>query len=147
LASLGVDTNIDSLKFALSNRKYVEGKIQLEPTLIEMLEIIQIMYNTLSTTQDVKAKDDKGRTQRFPLFKDYSARYEKIAGILASTVEDAIESSSYENKKMYYSHQVPNYVGKLIKNLKNIHKDSTRFNEFINSEFKQYSWFYNHGKW
>ena len=67
--------------------------------------------------------------------------------MLAEVTEDAIESSVRENGKSYYSHVTPSYLGKLIKNLKNVMNNKERFDEFMKSEFKNYEWFFKDEHW
>ena len=61
--------------------------------------------------------------------------------MISAVTENVIESSVYENGKSYYSHTVPSYLGKMVKNLKSAGK------EFLESEFKQFLWFYKDGNY
>lgn len=49
--------------------------------------------------------------------------YEKIADLMQNILASGVESSTYENGKLYYSYVTPSYLGKLILNLKNTQND------------------------
>lgn len=147
LNSLGIDVQSNVLSFVLTNQKYTDGQLQTIPILIDMLSHVETMFSMLNKADDSKVKDDNGKHVRYPIYQEYSKRYAEIADIISASTDDAIESSVFQGDKMYYSHQVPSYIGKLIKNLKDVHGDKKRFDEFIEQEFKQYNWFFNKGKW
>lgn len=81
------------------------------------------------------------------LLTEYKSAYSNMATLIGSITDDAIESSSRENGKTYYGHTNPSYFGKMFNKLKNVTKDSKSFDEFIQKEFKSYSWFFKKGKW
>ena len=91
--------------------------------------------------------DENGAVKRGDLINTFGSAYNTIASMMAEVTEDAIESSVRENDKSYYSHVTPNYLGKLIKNLKNVMNDKKRFEQFMQTEFKDYEWFYKDGHW
>lgn len=67
--------------------------------------------------------------------------YSKIATDTTSFMEQSVESSTYENGKMYYSYVTPSYLGKLVLNLKNSMGDIQGFNKFIEDNYTKYNWF------
>ena len=67
--------------------------------------------------------------------------YEKIADLMQNILASGVESSTYENGKLYYSYVTPSYLGKLILNLKNTQNDQTKFREFMEKEYLQYDFF------
>ena len=72
-------------------------------------------------------RQEDGTEKRGDLINTFGSAYNMIASMMAEVTEDAIESSVRENDKSYYSHVTPNYLGKLIKNLKNVMNDKERF--------------------
>lgn len=56
--------------------------------------------------------------------------YKSIINLLSANMTDAVEASSYENGKMYYSYMVPSYMGKLIRNLSDAAKNENKFNNY-----------------
>lgn len=79
--------------------------------------------------------------ERVDFENKFKKPYESIAKMISAVTENVIESSVYENGKSYYSHTVPSYLGKMVKNLKSAGK------EFLESEFKQFLWFYKDGNY
>lgn len=69
----------------------------------------------------------------------------KLLTPIVEQFEDTAISSYYDNGKMYQSYITPSYMTKLI--LKFGGQDSNKVNEFIDSEYKKYEWFYKNGEW
>lgn len=67
--------------------------------------------------------------------------YKNIVNVLSKYIQDAIESSTYENGKMHYSFVTPSYLGKLVTNLKDAISDETKFKSFMMNEYGSYKWF------
>lgn len=72
------------------------------------------------------------------LFENNNNNYKVLSKLFLENQDNIIESYVHENGKGYYSHLNPSYIGKLIKQLNNSSNNITKFNEFINKEFKQY---------
>lgn len=64
--------------------------------------------------------------------------YTAIAKIASDTLENLTESSFRESGKSRYSYLQPSYLTKFIKNLSNERGDTSKFNEFIDKNFKIY---------
>lgn len=146
LHMIGIDANPSVLKVALTNIKKATGITFTDPIML-LLPQLNTIFSKVSKgeVQDKKEKD--GTVKRGDLINTFGSIYNSIALMLADVTEDAIESSTRENGKSYYSHTNPNYLGKLIKNLKNVMNDKERFDKFIKGEFKDYEWFYKNGEW
>ena len=65
-------------------------------------------------------------------------------GVITESVEDTMESAFYEAGKMRQSYQLPTYATKLFGKLRG---DERLFTDTLNSEFKNFQWFYNDGQW
>ena len=65
-------------------------------------------------------------------------------GVITESVEDTMESAFYEAGKMRQSYQLPTYATKLFGKLRG---DERLFTDTLNSEFKNFQWFYNNGEW
>lgn len=143
--ALGIDIDSTTLQMALVARMYNDGQIQLTPSIERYMDEMSTIYHILNTKEF--EKDDKGNEKRLNIYQEFSGHYNNLAGIIAAVTEAAIESSTFENGKMHYSHQVPSYIGKLMKNLKNVRDNDKAFQEFINKEFKRYPFFYRNGEW
>lgn len=155
LNMVGINPNLSILKNALTNFIHIKGAVVLTTPVGQLLEALNVIFKGVKdgvTKSAVKEKfsveEEEGeREKREDLINTFGSAYNSIATQLQEVTENAIESSVRENGKSYYSHTTPNYLGKLIKNLKNVMNDKERFDKFMQEEFKQYEWFYKGGKW
>lgn len=113
-----------------------------------MIEIASTASNILNSVVNI----NEGPFD--PLDSKVSSYYYKIIRGLAEYMDDAIESSTYENGKMYYSYCNPSYMGKMIRNLKDASATysgnpedfaDSKFGQFIIENFGKYK-FFNTGK-
>lgn len=142
LHMVGIDPNQGLLLDVLTNS---EGKVKSSSDPVtSLLTDLHIIFSGVSkgdiTSESLEAEDRD-------LINIYSAAYGNIATLIAEVTEDAIESSVRDNDKSYYSHVTPNYLGKLIKQLKNVSGDDKRFKDYIQEEFGKYDWFFKDGRW
>lgn len=147
LNMIGVDPNPAVLRMALSNIKEVSG-IEFTPPIKLLIDNLNIIFSGIKEGK-VKSKTlEDGTVKRGDLLNTFGSAYNGIASMLAEVTEDAIESSVRENDKSYYSHVNPSYLGKLLKQLKNVtNKSPEEFARFIEEEFGQYDWFKKDGVW
>ena len=146
LNMIGIDANPSVLKNALTDIK-TSDKIKFTDPIMLLLPQLNVIFSGIKKG-DIKSETrEDGTEKRGDLINTFGSAYNMIASMMANVTEDAIESSVRENDKSYYSHVNPNYLGKLIKQLKNVRGDKKRFEEFINTEFKQYEWFFKDGRW
>lgn len=146
LHMLGIDANPSVLRTALTDIKTTPGITFTDPIML-LLPQLNIIFSGIKKG-DIKSETrEDGTEKRGDLINTFGSAYNMIASMMAEVTEDAIESSIRENDKSYYSHVTPNYLGKLIKNLKNVMNDKERFEQFIQTEFKNYEWFFKDGHW
>ena len=142
LNMIGIDANPSILKDSLTNIKSIEG-INITDPIMVLLPQLNIIFSGV--------KKGEVSTEGGDLINTFGSAYNSIALMMAEVTEDAIESSITQEiggkNKTFYSHIKPNYLGKLIKQLKNVNNDKESFESFISSEFKQYEWFFKDGKW
>ena len=146
LNMIGIDANPFILKNALTDIKTAEGITFTDPIML-LLPQLDIIFSGIKKGNIKSEKKEDGSEKRGDLINTFGSAYNTIANMIASVTEDAIESSVRENDKSYYSHTTPAYLGKLIKQFKNVRGDMKKFEEFINTEFKQYEWFYKDEEW
>lgn len=146
LHMLGIDANPSVLKTSLTNIKTATGITFTDPITL-LLPQLNIIFSGVAGGKVQDKVDKNGAVKRGDLINTFGSAYNTIASMMAEVTEDAIESSVRENDKSYYSHVTPNYLGKLIKNLKNVMNDKKRFEQFMQTEFKDYEWFYKDGHW
>lgn len=146
LHMLGIDANPSVLKTSLTNIKTATGITSTDPITL-LLPQLNIIFSGVAGGKVQDKVDENGAVKRGDLINTFGSAYNTIASMMAEVTEDAIESSVRENDKSYYSHVTPNYLGKLIKNLKNVMNDKKRFEQFMQTEFKDYEWFYKDGHW
>lgn len=146
LHMLGIDANPSVLKTSLTNIKTATGITFTDPITL-LLPQLNIIFSGVAGGKVQDKVDENEAVKRGDLINTFGSAYNTIASMMAEVTEDAIESSVRENDKSYYSHVTPNYLGKLIKNLKNVMNDKKRFEQFMQTEFKDYEWFYKDGHW
>lgn len=146
LHMLGIDANPSILKTALTDIKTAPGITFTDPIML-LLPQLNIIFSGIKKGEVKSETREDGSEKRGDLINTFGSAYNMIASMMAEVTEDAIESSVRENDKSYYSHVTPNYLGKLIKNLKNVMNDKERFEQFMQTEFKQYEWFFKGGHW
>lgn len=141
LNMIGIDPNPAILRVALTDIKKVQGAEFTDPIML-LLPKLHTIFKGASKGEVKSETDEDGITKRGDLINTFSSAYNKIASMLAEVTEDAIESSVRENDKTYYSYVTPSYLGKLVKQLKNVMDNREGFDRFIQTEFKQYDWFF-----
>ena len=146
LNMIGINANQAVLRDALTNIKKVEGGTVTDPIML-LLPQLNIIFKGISKGEVKSETLEDGTEKRGDLINTFGSAYNMIAVMQAEVTEDAIESSVRENDKSYYSHITPNYLGKLIKQLKNVMGDRKRFEGFIENEYRQYEWFFKNGRW
>lgn len=146
LHMLGIDANPSVLRTALTDIKTAPGVTFTDPIML-LLPQLNIIFSGIKKGEIKSETREDGSEKRGDLINTFGSAYNMIASMMADVTEDAIESSVRENDKSYYSHVTPNYLGKLIKNLKNVMNDKERFEQFMQTEFKQYEWFFKGDHW
>lgn len=146
LHMLGIDANPSVLKTTLTDIKTAPGITFTDPIML-LLPQLNIIFSGIKKGEVKSETREDGTEKRGDLINTFGSAYNMIASMMAEVTEDAIESSVRENDKSYYSHVTPNYLGKLIKNLKNVMNDKERFEQFMQTEFKDYEWFFKDGHW
>lgn len=147
LNMVGIDPNPGVLRVALTNIKEVPGIDFTDPIMLLIPQLNIIFKGVKDGKVKSKVLED-GTVKRGDLINTFGTAYNEIASIMAEVTEDAIESSVRENDKTHYSHVNPSYLGKLIKQLKNVmNRSKEEYDKFIETEFKQYEWFFKDGRW
>ena len=146
LHMLGIDANPSVLKTALTDIKTASGITFTDPIML-LLPQLNVIFSGIKKGEVKSETREDGTEKRGDLINTFGSAYNMIASMMVEVTEDAIESSVRENDKSYYSHVTPNYLGKLIKNLKNVMNDKERFEQFMQTEFKDYEWFFKDGHW
>ena len=150
LHMIGIDANPSVLKTALTDIKTAPGIPFTDPIML-LIPQLNIIFSGIKKGEVKSETKEDGTERRGDLINTFGSAYNMIASMIAEVTEDAIESSVTETQgdkvKTYYSHTTPNYLGKLIKNLKNVMNDKERFEQFMQTEFKDYEWFFKDGYW
>lgn len=157
LNMVGISVDPQVLQDSLQNLPQVPG-ITFTPPAKLILTNLNIIFKGIkdgdipATSQNQNENTPESKSD---LINAFGRAYTQIAEQLAAMNEEAIESSVYENGKMHYAHVVPSYLGKLMLKLKDSvsnkkpkdPKYKSAFEEFMDTEFKQYSWFFKDGQW
>lgn len=146
LHMVGIDANPSVLRNALTDIKTAPGITFTDPIML-LLPQLNVIFSGIKKGEVKSENRVDGTVKRGDLINTFGSAYNSIALMMANVTEDAIESSVRENDKSHYSHVTPSYLGKLIKNLKNVMQDKERFERFMQEEFKQYEWFFKDGHW
>lgn len=141
LNMIGINPNPSILKLALLTNKSTDSINYTDPIIV-LLQDLHTVFKGIYRGDVKDSNDEEGNTKRGDLINTFGSVYNNIALMLAEVTEDAIESSVREKDKTYYSHVTPSYLGKLIKELKNVRGDKKKFEDFIQKEFKQFDWFF-----
>ena len=72
--------------------------------------------------------------------------YKQIVDLAAKEMGLEMESVSYEAGKMYYSHVLPSYLGRLVTNLTSENMTPEEYKNFLQKEYLKYAWFKKDGK-
>lgn len=150
LHMLGIDANPSVLKTALTDIKTAPEITFTDPIML-LLPQLNVIFSGIKKGKVQDKTGEDGIVKKGDLINTFDSAYNGIASMIAEVTEDAIESSITETQgdkvKTFYSHVTPNYLGKLIKNLKNVMNDKERFEQFMQTEFKQYEWFFKRDHW
>lgn len=141
LNMVGIDVNTLDLMKALTNIS-TDAQINVADPIMDLIQQLNIIFKGVS--KNAITKRDNENTD---LIRSYSSAYSNIASMLNAVMEDSFENSTREGDKTYQTYTTPNYLGKILKNLKNVYQNEARFKQFMREEFQQYDWFYKHGKW
>ena len=118
---------------------------------LEVLSKLDIILSGVAKDKIKIKKENDDSINKIDLINEFKKAYSFIAYMINDVSETAIENSAVEKigskTKTLYSYVKPNYVNKLIKNLKAVHGDKNRFDSFLQNNFKKYSWFYKNGEW
>lgn len=135
-----VDTKTVSNSFNINSRP---KDINNTPVM-KMLEQMTYMFDTLLSKKDAIDYNPLLKGEE----KNIYGNYKSIVGFMSKYIQDSIESSCYENGKMYYSFNTPSYMGKLILNLKDAIGNYDKFESFMEDNYGSYRWFKNEdGSW
>lgn len=141
LKILGIPVDVKVLKEAFAKDK--SRKNFNNTNVFKLLRSLNNMVDTLLDNKDSAAYNPVLKGSDGNIYGNYKA----IVQLLSNYMFDSIESSTYENGKMYYSYNLPSYLGKLMLNLKDSLGDERKFKEFIESEYGRYRWFKDEDTW
>ena len=137
LRSIGIDQEEGELRWAL-----VDSKIANDSP-IAVFDVLEKANSILSNLQSAKYQkvDKDGNKVPVDILKEFTGYYTDIANLIGFIGENSTESSFHHLDKTRYSYTVPNYLGKVLKELKNVNSDEKRFKAYIEDNFGRYQWF------
>ena len=155
---LGINFDKDNLILALSSDPDKKGNNALLPYIISNLKNIPSAlineHNRVESAKNNPEKDKRVYEDENPLSKaitDKNSTYRLIDRVLSKIVNflpQEIESSVFEDGKMYYSYIPPSYTGKIFRNLKdsintefNTPINKGKFKKFMYDNYGKYQWF------
>lgn len=141
LKSLGIITDTKVLTETFmhdSKRKNIENT-----NIFNMLQEIVYMTDTLLENKDKLGYNPVEKGAEGNIYGNYKNIIERMSKF----IQDSIESSTYENGKMYYSFVNPSYMGKLVNNLKDSLDNPVKFNNFMQQEYGRFRFFKDGETW
>jgi hypothetical protein len=134
LRSIGIDQEEGELRWAL-----VDSKIANDSP-IAVFDVLEKANSILSNLQSAKYQkvDKDGNKVPVDILKEFTGYYTDIANLIGFIGENSTESSFHHLDKTRYSYTVPNYLGKVLKELKNVNSDEKRFKAYIEDNFGRY---------
>ena len=148
LKMIGIDPNENILRASLFNIRQSDQLEFTDPIMLLLPQLNIIFSGAAKGNVEANAtKDIYGDNVKGDLINTFASAYNSIALMIAEVQDDAVESSFRENDKSYYSYVTPNYLGTLIKRLKNATQNQAAFEKFMNEEYKNYEWFFKDGVW
>ena len=125
LRMLGFNTN----KSILQNLTYdLEGLAQAKT----VATLMKSLFSSVANTESINH-----------LVEDHRDLYKDIARIVGEVSELDNIQSFRQGDKTFYSYSAPNYLDTMLK----MFSSSTKFQEFINENYKKFPEFYKNGKW
>lgn len=154
LRELGIHVTTDIIEKAFNQDiKALEGASRNEVTLKTTLvsSLLSQINNILNT---ITEQHNRNNTEYNPFLKTDNSKgnvysnYKDIATKLSDFIESSIESSSYENGKLYYSFNTPSYIKGVVTSLSNALGNDQKFEEYLQKNYGDYKWFKNaDGTW
>lgn len=160
LRMVGINSSLEELKTILVRPESPNPSIILAHPVNTLLLNLNVIYSGIVKNADkIKSSEESlkealteadyadAQSSGTDLINTFNTAYINIGLMFKVTNENVIESAFRENGASYYTHTVPNYLGKLIKELKNVRNNDEKYRAFLLEEFKKYEWFYKDGKW
>lgn len=104
---------------------------------------IDKIIREMSTICDTFSKQGKDEFNPFDVnsVANVYNSYKGIASALSTHIYEAVESSVYENSKMYYAYNNPSYLGTLITRLQDKARSNRTYEDFLKEEYLKYGFF------
>lgn len=138
LNNIGIPLDLDTIRSFFDSNNVLSNNNKRH--LIDVLSLG--ILNRFSKGSDIKGYEPLNREDKV---NNVYTSYLQAIKIIAPYIQDAIESSSFENGKMYYSFTTPTYLSTLISKFSNSTQDEfgnyAQFQEFLEKEFFQYRQF------
>lgn len=138
LNNIGIPLDLDTIRSFFDSNNVLSNNNKKH--LIDVLSLG--ILNRFSKGSDIKGYEPLNKEDKV---NNVYTSYLQAIKIIAPYIQDAIESSSFENGKMYYSFTTPTYLSALISKFSNSTQDEfgnyAQFQEFLEEEFFQYRQF------
>ena len=149
LKEFGVIIQEDVLKNAIaqdSKQRMVQNTVRMK-ILNNLSQIITSMENNKDNTYYSPLLDNLKQEGIPEIGSNVYSNYKNIVSVFSQHLPNTIESSAYQNGKMYYSFVTPSAMGSIIRNLKDALHNENKFDNYIQKYFGQYTFFNKDGKW
>lgn len=136
LKAIGINADTNMLKVALTSIPNLATDINVNAS------NAQRILSAVSTIFDVIEKNANAESYNPYSSKDnVKSQYRSISRILSPFLEDYVESSVFENDKLYYAFTTPSYLGKLMLKLKDSMKNPQQARDFLEQNYTKFEWF------
>lgn len=150
LHMVGINVESSQWKRILTTIKSTDD-IKVDDPIMILLPQLNVIFKGIKDGDIKTTISEDGIETKGDLINTFGTAYSIIASMVAEVSEDAIEQSITQTiggkSKTFYGHTPPNYLGKLVKQLKNVRGGKKKYLEFLKKEYKQYDWFYKNEEW
>ena len=149
LKEFGVVVQEDILKKAISQdskQRMSQNTVRMK-ILNNLNQIVTSMENNKDNMYYSPLLDNLKQEGIPEIGSNVYSNYKNIVSLFSQHLPNTIESSAYQNGKMYYSFVTPSAMGSIIRNLKDALHNENKFDNYIQKYFGQYTFFNKDGKW
>lgn len=118
-----------------TNPNVVKGLLESNDGLIKLMNSLRLAQEIMNGAKSL----EEGKH----LIDAFDYQYKRLANIIGEVSDISNVSNFREGTKNYPSYSAPNYVETMIKSF----KSNDRRQSYIDTQFKQFPWFYDNGEW
>ena len=142
LVQLGIHTNEKTIKAALTKDLQRANYLQASNISSILLNTYHLL-NTLNLNKEEVSYNPIAKGQEGNIY----GNYKNIVNVLADYIQDNIESSTFENGKLYYSFTTPSYIQNMVNSLSDAVGNQAKFDNYLEDNYGSFKWFKTDDSW